>query len=102
MLYEWFCGVQVITDNMFCAGYLEAAKDACSGDSGGPLVVHYRGTTFLLGVVSWGEECAAKGKYGVYTRLANFLSWINKTMERHERNPEPRTRAQDLTAVDQV
>ena len=78
---------------MFCAGYLDAAMDACSGDSGGPLVVHYRGTTFLLGVVSWGEQCAAKGKYGVYTRLANFLSWIDQTMERHERDrgPGPRT-----------
>jgi secreted trypsin-like serine protease len=85
-VYSWFCGLQVITDNMFCAGYMEAARDACSGDSGGPLVVHYRGTTFLLGVVSWGEKCADKGKYGVYTRLANFLSWINETMDRHERN----------------
>uniref|UniRef100_A0A3Q0RG88 Zmp:0000001329 n=1 Tax=Amphilophus citrinellus TaxID=61819 RepID=A0A3Q0RG88_AMPCI len=77
---------QVITDNMFCAGYLEASKDACSGDSGGPFVVNYRGTWFLTGVVSWGEKCAAKGKYGVYTRLGNFLNWIRDTMERRDLN----------------
>lgn len=77
---------QVITDNMFCAGYLEAPRDSCSGDSGGPFVVHYRDTWFLTGVVSWGEKCAAKGKYGVYTRLGNFLSWIQDTMQRTDLN----------------
>ncbi|XP_007573748.1 PREDICTED: vitamin K-dependent protein C isoform X1 [Poecilia mexicana] len=77
---------QVITDNMFCAGYLETNMDACSGDSGGPFVVHYRGTWYLTGIVSWGEKCAARGKYGVYTRLGNFLGWIRDTMQRVERN----------------
>lgn len=72
---------QVITDNMFCAGYLDVSMDACSGDSGGPFVVNYRGTWFLTGLVSWGEKCAAKGKYGVYTRLGNFLNWMRDTME---------------------
>ncbi|KAM3875053.1 coagulation factor X [Diretmus argenteus] len=77
---------QVITDNMFCAGYLQASMDACSGDSGGPFVVNFRGTWFLTGVVSWGEQCAAKGKYGVYVRLGNFLGWIRDTMEKQEVN----------------
>ncbi|XP_077961307.1 coagulation factor X isoform X2 [Gasterosteus aculeatus] len=77
---------QVITDNMFCAGYLDVGMDACSGDSGGPFVVNYRGTWFLTGVVSWGEECAGKGKYGVYTRLGNFLNWIRDTMGRPDLN----------------
>uniref|UniRef100_A0A3B4B0U2 Coagulation factor VII, like n=1 Tax=Periophthalmus magnuspinnatus TaxID=409849 RepID=A0A3B4B0U2_9GOBI len=71
---------QVITDNMFCAGVVDASRDACSGDSGGPFVVHFRGTWFVTGVVSWGEQCATRGKYGVYTRLGNFLSWIRETM----------------------
>lgn len=79
---------QVITDNMFCAGYLDASRDACSGDSGGPFVVNYRGTWFLTGVVSWGEECAKRGKYGVYTRLGHFLSWIHTTMDREEQEME--------------
>ncbi|XP_038153700.1 coagulation factor VII [Cyprinodon tularosa] len=77
---------QVITDNMFCAGYLETSMDACSGDSGGPFVVNYRGTWFLTGIVSWGEKCAAKGKYGVYTRLGNFLSWMRETMQKVGQN----------------
>ncbi|KAM9830684.1 coagulation factor VII isoform 1-T1 [Syngnathus typhle] len=77
---------QVITDNMFCAGYVDTGLDACSGDSGGPFVVHYRGTWFLTGVVSWGEGCASSGKYGVFTRLGNFLSWIKITMDRVDRN----------------
>ncbi|XP_034404407.1 coagulation factor IX, partial [Cyclopterus lumpus] len=77
---------QVITDNMFCAGYLDVGMDACSGDSGGPFVVNYRGTWFLTGVVSWGEQCAQRGKYGVYARLGNFLNWIKDTMERPDLN----------------
>ncbi|XP_010901664.1 coagulation factor IX isoform X2 [Esox lucius] len=77
---------QVITDNMFCAGYTEASMDACSGDSGGPFVVNYRGTWFLTGVVSWGEQCAARGKYGVFTRLGNYLHWIKDTVENQDHN----------------
>ncbi|KPP65868.1 hypothetical protein Z043_115681 [Scleropages formosus] len=77
---------KVITDNMFCAGYLEEQMDACSGDSGGPFVSYYRDTWYLTGVVSWGEGCGTKGKYGVYTRLENFLSWIEETVLGHEEN----------------
>ncbi|XP_030632030.1 coagulation factor IX [Chanos chanos] len=77
---------QVITDNMFCAGYLQAPRDACRGDSGGPFAVNYRGTWFLTGVVSWGERCAAVGKYGVYTRLGNYLHWIRDEIHKQARN----------------
>ncbi|KAL2095859.1 hypothetical protein ACEWY4_008007 [Coilia grayii] len=77
---------QIITDNMFCAGFLNREQDACSGDSGGPYVVNYRDTWFLVGVVSWGEKCAAEGKYGVYTRIGNYLNWIRDTISDHERS----------------
>lgn len=77
---------QVITDNMFCAGYDEAPMDACSGDSGGPFVSKHQDTWYLTGVVSWGEMCAAKGKYGVYTKLHNYLSWIKDTVLQYEQN----------------
>uniref|UniRef100_A0A3P8VKY9 Coagulation factor X-like n=1 Tax=Cynoglossus semilaevis TaxID=244447 RepID=A0A3P8VKY9_CYNSE len=77
---------QVITDNMFCAGFLDQPKDACSGDSGGPFVVNYRDTWFLTGVISWGEGCAAHGKFGVYTRLGNFLTWVRETMRNTDLN----------------
>ncbi|KFQ51906.1 Coagulation factor X, partial [Pelecanus crispus] len=67
---------RLITDNMFCAGYKAEVADACKGDSGGPFTVSYRNTWFLLGIVSWGEGCAEKGKYGVYTRVSNYIPWI--------------------------
>uniref|UniRef100_A0A8C0H7L5 coagulation factor Xa n=1 Tax=Chelonoidis abingdonii TaxID=106734 RepID=A0A8C0H7L5_CHEAB len=59
-----------ITDNMFCAGYDNVTKDACQGDSGGPHVTKYKDTYFVTGIVSWGEGCARKGKYGVYTKVS--------------------------------
>ncbi|NWH43304.1 FA10 factor, partial [Fregata magnificens] len=65
-----------ITENMFCAGYETEQKDACQGDSGGPHVTRYKDTYFVTGIVSWGEGCAKKGKYGVYTKLSRFLRWV--------------------------
>ncbi|TDG95919.1 hypothetical protein EPR50_G00243920 [Perca flavescens] len=66
-----------ITDNMFCAGYIEGLQDSCKGDSGGPLVTLYGKTVFLLGIVSWGKGCARPGAYGIYTRVSNYLPWIH-------------------------
>ncbi|XP_068458101.1 uncharacterized protein [Clinocottus analis] len=67
-----------ISTNMFCAGYDAIAKDACKGDSGGPHVTSYSGTYFITGIVSWGEGCARKGKYGVYTQVSKYITWIQK------------------------
>ncbi|XP_067158107.1 coagulation factor IX-like isoform X2 [Apteryx mantelli] len=72
---------KLVTDNMFCAGYEAEAEDACKGDSGGPFAVSYHNTWFLLGIVSWGEGCAEKGKYGVYTRVSNYIPWIKEVVE---------------------
>ncbi|NXW36943.1 FA7 factor, partial [Phaetusa simplex] len=72
---------RLVTDNMFCAGYRAEAADACKGDSGGPFAVSYHNTWFLLGIVSWGEGCAEEGKYGVYTRVSNYLPWIKEVVE---------------------
>ncbi|KAL4648260.1 coagulation factor IX [Arapaima gigas] len=68
-----------ITRNMFCAGYLTELKDSCQGDSGGPHATQYGDTWFLTGVVSWGEECAKEGKYGVYTFVSRYYLWIMRT-----------------------
>lgn len=69
-----------ITHSMFCAGYYNEAKDACQGDSGGPHANMIHGTWFLTGIVSWGEECAKDGKYGVYTHVSLYYQWINYVM----------------------
>lgn len=68
-----------VTRFMFCAGFKTELKDSCQGDSGGPHATNYKGTWFLTGIVSWGEECAKDGKYGVYTRVARYYPWISQT-----------------------
>ncbi|KAK7877795.1 hypothetical protein WMY93_031555 [Mugilogobius chulae] len=67
-----------ISKHMFCAGYESGGKDACQGDSGGPHVTRFRGTYFITGIVSWGEGCARKGKFGVYTQVSKYIKWIRQ------------------------
>ncbi|PVH72381.1 putative trypsin [Cadophora sp. DSE1049] len=66
-------GTSAITDNMFCAA--ASGKDSCSGDSGGPITITSTGV--LAGTVSWGQGCAQAGYAGVYTRIGNYVTWIN-------------------------
>ncbi|XP_037005936.2 transmembrane protease serine 11A isoform X2 [Artibeus jamaicensis] len=62
---------------MFCAGYLEGIYDACRGDSGGPLVIKdLKDTWYLIGIVSWGDNCGQRNKPGVYTMVAYYRHWI--------------------------
>ena len=68
-----------ISDNMLCAGDLAGGQDSCQGDSGGPLVVENGQSGYsLAGIVSWGESCAAPRYPGIYTRVANYQSWLEE------------------------
>ncbi len=67
-----------ITENMFCAGFVQGGRDACIGDSGGPLIVWDGSGWKLAGLVSWGEDCALPDLYGVYTRVPKLIRFINQ------------------------
>ncbi|XP_055628345.1 uncharacterized protein LOC129769866 [Toxorhynchites rutilus septentrionalis] len=69
-----------ITKNMFCAGHKRGRIDTCAGDSGGPLLC--RDTTkvnspwTIFGITSFGDGCGKKNKFGIYTKLPNYVDWI--------------------------
>ncbi|XP_039996357.1 hepatocyte growth factor activator isoform X2 [Xiphias gladius] len=70
-----------VTADMICAG-LNGCVDACQGDSGGPLACARNDVSFLYGIISWGEGCGRSGKPGVYTRVVNYIDWINSVIRR--------------------
>ncbi|XP_019127651.1 hepatocyte growth factor activator isoform X2 [Larimichthys crocea] len=70
-----------VTADMICAG-LNGCVDACQGDSGGPLACARNDVSFLYGIISWGEGCGRTGKPGVYTRVVNYVDWINSVIRR--------------------
>lgn len=71
-----------LTDNMICAGFSEGGKDACQGDSGGPMIVKDASANYVQnGIVSWGIGCAKPKAFGVYTRVSNYVNWINNKLK---------------------
>ncbi|CAG9098953.1 unnamed protein product [Plutella xylostella] len=66
--------VSEITDTMLCSGILDVGgKDACQGDSGGPVIMN---DDIVVGIVSWGYNCAEPLYPGVNTRVSSVSSWI--------------------------
>lgn len=70
-----------VTNNMMCASGIDQQNpaDTCVGDSGSGLVVNIAaGQPLLAGITSWGEDkpCGERRLPGVYTRVANYASWI--------------------------
>lgn len=59
-----------------CAGG-EAGKDACDGDGGAPLVCQaVTGQFYVVGLVTWGVDCALQNVPGVYARISYFRDFI--------------------------
>ncbi|NP_001155379.1 serine protease-like precursor [Acyrthosiphon pisum] len=72
---------QGIVDNlMVCAGNPEGGNDTCGGDSGGPIQIKHNRYTCMysqIGITSFaGQFCGEKDSPAVYTRVSNYISWI--------------------------
>ncbi len=55
-------------------------KDTCSGDSGGPLFDEDGAPgadPLLVGITSFGIDCAQKSYPGIYTNVSTYASWID-------------------------
>ncbi|KAF0750907.1 serine protease snake-like [Aphis craccivora] len=66
--------------NQICAGQMEGGKDTCQGDSGGPLqIVHpeFECMYIQVGITSFGKLCGEPNAPGVYTKVSNYVSWID-------------------------
>ncbi len=65
-----------------CVGVAEGGRDTCQGDSGGPYVATLDGDgdgtpePTLVGVTSWGNDCALAGYPGFATRVSAYVDWI--------------------------
>jgi secreted trypsin-like serine protease len=40
------------------------------------------GRYYITGVVSWGRGCGERMKPGIYTKVKNYLDWIDATILR--------------------
>ncbi len=74
---------EIVKGEILAAGFSGTPPkivDACQGDSGGPLLYVYNGTTYLVGLVSWGttKGCGTKGYPGVYTDVNYYRDWITE------------------------
>ncbi|GLV39372.1 snake [Carabus blaptoides fortunei] len=72
-----------VQSTMMCAGSLEGSKDTCQGDSGGPIQItnHENQCLFyIVGITSFGKGCGSANSPAVYTRVSEYLDWIENTV----------------------
>jgi len=82
LTFRGFAAGEANAQTQICAGGVTADSkriDSCQGDSGGPLIAGVGAAARLVGIVSWGNDCANEYP-GVYTRVAaeyDFLKALN-------------------------
>ncbi|KAF2905775.1 hypothetical protein ILUMI_00397 [Ignelater luminosus] len=72
-----------IQETQMCAGYETGGVDSCWADSGGPLMVASGAGDQLMvvGVVSTGIGCARPFLPGLYTRVSEYIPWIQSVIK---------------------
>lgn len=67
----------ILDSKQVCIGSF-AEKDTCQGDSGGPVqFFDYSKRSYrLVGITSFGKGCGIAGHPSVYTRISNYIEWI--------------------------
>lgn len=66
-----------------CYGDKESNKDTCQGDSGCPLQIKSKKINCMyvvIGVTSFGKACGQPGEPGIYTRVVNYVPWIESVV----------------------
>jgi len=76
--FNGFTDREVNNTVMICAAGVNSSLeivDACQGDSGGPLIATGSAGPKLVGIVSWGEDCASSFP-GVYSRVSSLSAFL--------------------------
>ena len=68
-----------ITSKILCA--YKPGHGSCNGDSGGPLMCQPNFQIEVCGIVSLAPRCGSPLLPGVYTRVTEYIDWINDVVE---------------------
>ena len=75
-----------LLSTMLCIeGYKKPNEtNVCNGDSGGPLIFYKDAVPYLVGITSYGESSCRSSFPSVFTKISEYLSWI----EQQKENPD--------------
>ncbi|GJQ67970.1 hypothetical protein Trydic_g16723 [Trypoxylus dichotomus] len=72
-----------LTDDKFCAGYINASKSVCIGDAGAGLVFLSGNRYYLRGIAAvmmMTPEGCETNHYALYTKVSYYLMWLMRNM----------------------